>query len=90
MLWSMKGTDLVSPKEAERQKRIDAILNRMQQQIREVEALKKELETEPGKEPSPTEAKKLIEEIKVPDLEVLPDKKEKRVVNSFVIEQDPQ
>ncbi|MBS3061422.1 MAG: hypothetical protein J4215_02460 [Candidatus Diapherotrites archaeon] len=86
----MKGTDLVSPKEAERQKRIDAILNRMQQQIREVEALKKELETEPGKEPSPTEAKKLIEEIKVPDLEVLPDKKEKRVVNSFVIEQDPQ
>ncbi len=52
---------------------IETILAKMKQQVSEMEELKRDLEFETPKERSPAQARKLIEDIVVPELDVLPD-----------------
>ncbi|GEM_PF-6496695 len=61
---------------AVRKEKIREILSQMKTKLSEMERLKARLEREALDSPTPMETRKLIEDIRVPPLEVFPDKKE--------------
>ena len=64
-------------KEALRAEKIDNVLRQMKKQLAKMESLRRELTPAAVPQASPSEARRLIEDIFVPELDVIPDKKEK-------------
>jgi hypothetical protein len=74
----MVGTD----NNTERRHEIDRLLAQMRSQMTKMDALRRDLDQAVPKERSPQQARKLIEDIRVPALEVLEDRPAKKPVNA--------
>ena len=67
-----------APRRAGRRERIGNILGSMQVKLKEIDSLRKELSREQSSGLSARQSLQMLEEIKVPSLEILRDDKKKR------------
>ncbi len=72
-----KIEDLKDKTSSNKKKRVENILGEMQVKLNEIDSLRKELAREKYNSITPKESKEMLEEIKVPSIELIRDEKKK-------------